>query len=692
MKRGFLFALFFCFFSIISFSQWEEQSILPNANFFNDVFVLDNNHCWVVGQGGIVMMSPNNGLTWLRLSPQTTEHLNAVWFINDQNGWLCGNNGTFKYTINGGYYWQESSLTTENDLKDIFFINENTGWVVGDNGLIYSTNDGGITWESQNSGTMHDLFSVHFINENEGWTAGYSGDILHTTNGGLSWTMQPQSVLDELFCIFFTDENHGWASGADGLLKTTDGGDTWETNQYQYGLGYRSVFFENASSGYLIITVGTSGILYYTNDGGESWESINESSFTLQGMHFCEEGLGFAVGYPDVIVYCPIFGGGCGNLSLNPEFTGFSDVFFLDSLNGWVLGGGIYEGDGILHTNDGGNNWVTQTFDDENYLLRIFFTSPDVGYGVSSSGLVFKSTNGGKLWEQLGNAPQHAYISIYFLDSLRGWLSCFNCGVIHTSDGGLTWVEDSYGQNISSVQFVDEQTGWAVGMDETNGIVKRTTDGGATWIDTQTYTLLWDVFFINQNDGWTSGNNGLYYITNDGGVNWELIDLGYEETIHYIDFVNETTGWMIIDYEMIIRSEDGGYTWEEQILPDEGKAFAIDFIDENYGWAVGDGIYFTKNGGTTDVQDQITKNKTNLLVYPNPIQNQFTVNYNIENSSSVKIDLLNITGQIVRTLSQTSLQKREHKHSFELTDIPNGLYYIRLITEDKTVTQKIIKL
>ena len=684
MKRGFLIAILFCLFSGISYSQWEEQRILPNGNFFNDVFVLDIYKVWVVGQNGIIMKSNNLGFTWLRLSAQTTEHINSVWFVDEQKGWICGNNGLLRYTLNGGYFWQESGVETENDLKDVFFIDNNKGWVVGDNGLIYITNDGGITWESQNSGTIHDLFSVHFINENEGWAAGYSGDILHTTNGGSSWTMQPQAVQDELFCIFFTDENHGWASGADGLLKTTDGGDTWETNIYQYGLGYRSVYFENAFSGYLISNTGLTGFLSYTSDGGETWEVKNESGYTLQSMHFCDEGYGFAVGYIDVIVYCPIFGGGCGNLTINPELSGFSDVFFLDSLNGWATGSGI------IHTDDGGNNWYTQAY--ETHVDNIYFTNENIGYACSQYNYeILKTVNGGKTWLDVSSAPNLSYSSLQFSDSLNGRFASTNGKVLKTTDGCQTWTFDEYEGGFTSLYFVDENHGWIAGMQPNGapyGLIKRTVDGGVTWTDSQTYAWLMSVFFINQNIGWTAGHEGFFYITNDGGANWNLTDIGYEETLQNIEFMNENKGWMCVGYDnnFVLHSIDGGYTWEEQYIPNEKYVYAFDFIDENKGWAVGNGIFHTSNGGTVGEKENSEIQTSELLVSPNPCYNQFNIKLPENKDKTNSIEILNLNGQIVK-----SIEKTHHDLSINIEELPAGLYIVKIKTNSKIYSQKILK-
>jgi hypothetical protein len=197
-----------------------------------------------------------------------------------------------------------------------------------------------------------------------------------------------------------------------------------------------------------------------------------------------------------------------------------------------------------------------------------------------------------------------------------------------------------------------------------------------------------DVLFIDQNDGWTTGQNGIYYITHNGGESWEYTDIGYEETIHNIDFVNETTGWMIVDYEMIIRSEDGGYTWEEQTLPDEGTAYALDFIDENYGWAVGNGIFHTKTGGTVGEKENKSSNKDYFSIFPNPCNESISIQLNGNTQELISVDMLNINGQIVKSVDNLEISGGL---SINLGELTEGLYLIKVRTDHQVFSEKVLK-
>ena len=89
--------------------------------------------------------------------------------------------------------------------------------------------------------------------------------------------------------------------------------------------------------------------------------------------------------------------------------------------------------------------------------------------------------------------------------------------IIKTIDGGVNWtfqprVNETH---LWSVDFVDENTGWAVGD---NGLVLKTSDSGATWIQQEsgTHVDLNSVFFVDAQAGWIAGDGRLLKTTSGG--------------------------------------------------------------------------------------------------------------------------------------------------------------------------------
>ena len=80
-----------------------------------------------------------------------------------------------------------------------------------------------------------------------------------------------------------------------------------------------------------------------------------------------------------------------------------------------------------------------------------------------------------------------------------------------------------------------------------------------------------------------------------------------------------------------------------------------------------------------------------VKVSPNPSCGQITLSYNLENTMPVRIDLFDITGKIVKTLSNQGKQYAgKYNVSYNISDLPNGIYMATLSTDENKVSAKII--
>src|SRR6218665_346788 len=126
--------------------------------------------------------------TWQNPSPQGNK-LNDIFFIDANNGWAVGDGGIILKTTNGGTNWTVNYHTTCIGLNKVFFVNNLLGWAVGNYGTIIKTTDGGQTWIAQNSGIQINLFGIQFTSNTNGLAAGDLGYILRTTDGGTTWEL-----------------------------------------------------------------------------------------------------------------------------------------------------------------------------------------------------------------------------------------------------------------------------------------------------------------------------------------------------------------------------------------------------------------------------------------------------------------------------------------------------------------------
>jgi len=343
--------------------------------------------------------------------------------------------------------------------------------------------------------------------------------------------------------------------------------------------------------------------------------------------------------------------------------------------------------------------WVLQNSSSQNYNFRDVFTLDQnaafaLGYDYTSDEtIVLKTTNGGENWISISvdSIEYHSYSSFYFINDSIGWIaggcpdlwSDADFGLIEkTTDAGESWAIDTIGRGaLNSVVFVDENTGWAAGIDVQYGPVGclykttnagmnwdliyggggwygsgplwsvcfvdtnigwiislgynygqtrllKTSDGGMNWVaqlDTGFYSLK-SVFFTNESVGWAIGakwnglpDQGVIFGTTDGGENWIIQLAGVTNKLNDVNFIDENVGWTVGSGGIILHTTDAGINWISQSSGTTNDLYSVHFANENVGWAVGDSgiILKTTNGGVTNLADNNSVKPTDFLLYQN---------------------------------------------------------------------------
>jgi hypothetical protein len=96
----------------------------------------------------------------------------------------------------------------------------------------------------------------------------------------------------------------------------------------------------------------------------------------------------------------------------------------------------------------------------------------------------------------------------------------------------------------------------------------------------------------------------------------------------------------------------------------------------------------------TGVLNEATGNSY-LLAYPNPFNQQVNIDYYLETESEVSLQIYDIQGRAVRTLTNSQLLQGRQTLSWDGrsdsgSDLSNGLYLIYLKAEGKISTQKVM--
>jgi photosystem II stability/assembly factor-like uncharacterized protein len=242
---------------------------------------------------------------------------------------------------------------------------------------------------------------------------------------------------------------------------------------------------------------------------------------------------------------------------------------------------------------------------------------------------VLQTTDSGQTWHAIADQFKNKIRSVWFVDPQQGWALTIDRNILHTSDGGATWLpqrkagtvklkvfgnrrqpEMEQPEQIDNIRFIDANHGWAWGggrkddYSEQPGIFLTTTDGGQNWND---IPFPFDqpvlaIFFLNKTHAWAS-TEGSFYRTTDGGVNWAKLQTKLPElAFNSLFFIDENNGWAVGRSGRIAKSADGGRTWTRMWqIKDEFVMRDIFFADRNHGWAVGEdgAILYTSDGDTT---------------------------------------------------------------------------------------------
>lgn len=153
--------------------------------------------------------------------------------------------------------------------------------------------------------------------------------------------------------------------------------------------------------------------------------------------------------------------------------------------------------------------------------------------------------------------------------------------IVAVGDRGIVLLSDDGGKThrqakavpvdvtLTSVSFIDEKLGWAVGH---WGVVLHTQDGGETWVrqrmDTAHDRPLFAVQFFDTNHGAAAGLWSLVLVTADGGKSWQTVDMPIPEgakkaDLNLLGLFTDDKGRLFAAGEsgMVLRSDDRGHHW-----------------------------------------------------------------------------------------------------------------------------------
>jgi photosystem II stability/assembly factor-like uncharacterized protein len=216
---------------------------------------------------------------------------------------------------------------------------------------------------------------------------------------------------------------------------------------------------------------------------------------------------------------------------------------------------------------------------------------------VGAHGHVVYSDDSGKNWSQAQTPSSSTLTSVYFPSDTMGWAVGHDGLILHSSDGGETWVKqfDGYLANRAIIKGARENKERAIlELDRANNSADPVAiDNAEMQLENKTYALddaqydiesgstkpFLDVWFYDAKIGFAVGAYGVAFRTNDSGKSWVdwSAHLGNSDRLHIngLTMVGPRSLMLVGEQGLILRSDDVGDSWRILPSPYEGSLFGI---------------------------------------------------------------------------------------------------------------------
>ena len=268
-------------------ANWTETSG-PERRNINDIFFLDRNNGFAVGNGGKLLRTANGGAQWTDIGFESTRTYFTVAGASLSDLWI-GTNQRLLHSSDGGDTWTQNDLFVAGNINDILAITSDLVLACATNGLIFRTTDGGTTWDTVYQTPMPNtqLRSIARMSGTRLMATGFNGVIVRSPDNGATWSpvAVPEAGLQYEQTHFIGEE--GWlitSSFKKTMWHTTNGGDAWTPLTLPVDRNWDGVYFITPDTGVVVGRSSLEGRAYQTFNGGANWQSSYVTDFPLFGV------------------------------------------------------------------------------------------------------------------------------------------------------------------------------------------------------------------------------------------------------------------------------------------------------------------------------------------------------------------------------------------------------------------------
>lgn len=429
---------------------------------------------WLQG----VYFSIDKGLSWVNLTEDNLD-FTITSIITNSLGTIITSTypeyaNMYFWSNNYGQTWQEViNGNRPPGANSLCFFNDSVAFSGTRNG-IYKTSNSGANWTKQPT-DFNDKVNIINNSPNDLIFAGTDYAILYSDDAGTTWQESFDGLPEVPTYALLTINNNIHAGGASGgIFKSVDKGGSWTSHRkvndpYRTNLGSQNIYaLESDFNDRIFAGSSDWGTLYYSDDGGISWD-ISEFS-TSQ-----DQGAVWSLLVDDSnYVYLGTNGAGLWISKDNGLTIEFSGISF-----GWIRAlakgrdGSIYVGthnQGVSRSQNHGASWTQ--------INNGLPSSPVYTITVSEENIVYAGTNYGLyrlngndlLWEEVNSdLGEKDVSSILTQPDGKLFIGTFFNGVYYSSNYGDSLVKLNAGLEDNRV--------WTFGVDNANYLFVGTNKG-----------------------------------------------------------------------------------------------------------------------------------------------------------------------------------------------------------------------
>lgn len=514
---------------------------------------------------------------------------------------------------------------------DLFIISRNSTTYVAD---VYKFN--GITWSKSSTGLpgvyafyLTAVNNTLYIGTNDPVT-GSGQQVYKSTNSGTSWTKTTGAgLLSPIYNSLASAGSNKIIGGFDsGVFESSDQGESWTPKNTNMHNGVFSTLQKLGD--HLFINDDYRGV-FKSADAGKTFVPYN-------------------FGLPQKTYYFV-------------NMRGNQDALFLNLL---YNGGKTY---GIYSLINFGTAWLPLELPDgaDTTYLELLGAAGHTVFIRSGGQDVFASSDKGKTWDDITNTfPAQAinaieisgYDSVMYLTSRLDYNGQLPTYIARSTDGGITWKADTKGlpANMQNTSVFVAEGSFYVHNTASNGtlLYKR---GATQWnpVNAEGLGKYFTISSMGAHDNvvYALGSNGVSSSTDDAAT--------------FVSFNNGLWGGLDIS--------------------------SISFVNDTAVIATKGNNLFRNTAvkGVVGINNNIAAAAyLSISNYPNPACKSTSINFKLAESGSVKIELFNVKGELVKELLSENKTPGSYTLPVNTEAFPSGAYLYKITTPTATKTNQMI--